>query len=203
MTACLHHVPQQGKGVVSGPLEVLEHQHERRVLARGLQQVDHRIEEHVTVGLRVGMLGHRKIGYASGQRRAQQRQQLAGMALDVPGQHLVGGALCIVRESLNPDSVRSADVLGGGAPAHRETGAVCLYRDVPHEAGLADPWLARYEHRLARALADFAKEAAESLLLTGAADIWERGQRSQRGRQLRVAGDRRGAERRPCHGERL
>src|SRR5262249_40890952 len=99
-------------------------------------------EKPIALGLGIGLLGRRDRRHSLGERIAYEAPDLAAVALDMRGQDFVGSMLDIVRQRLNPRSVRCPQVLRGGAPADGESRIVDLERSVAGQPRLADARLA-------------------------------------------------------------
>ena len=136
-TVAGHDVAEQLHARLVGPVEVVQHEHERLVFRDLLQHGQHRAKEQVTLRVGIGALRGRELPQALAE-RGHHPSQLRPVALHVRGEGLLRRGLHVVVEGLHKRTVRNGQVLVAAAEQDAGTGVkghtrrVCGERGLPH-----------------------------------------------------------------------
>ena len=123
-----------------GPVQVVEHEDDRTLPARLLQQSHHGRIEEVALGVWIGGLGRRQLpqtltegGHHAG--------QLPAMAGHMGSEQLFVDVSDEMREGLLERTIRCSHLLVAATEEHRHAPVVCVSGELGHEGGLS---LARF-----------------------------------------------------------
>ena len=131
----------------SGPLQVVEDEHDRAVLRGRGDQAGDRLEHQITLGLRLRRLRSGKRGHPLRQ-LGSDPQQLALVLAHMMDEHIVGSVQHVVAQRLDERPVGMADVLVAGAEQDDGAFAECDPRGLRRQPGLADAGLAAQQDDL-------------------------------------------------------
>ena len=128
-----------------GPLQVVEHEQDRRRRGDLGQQAGHGLEQPVALGLRLALDRRRQLGRAPAQLGNEPGQLGAVLARAGP-QLTRRGAHEVVAQRLDERLVGDERLLGRSAGEHESTVVVGAPGDLGHEPRLADTWVAGQQH---------------------------------------------------------
>ena len=142
------HVTQQLQARLVGPLQVIQHQHDRLVLRHHHQESDDRREQQEPLRVGVGGLRRRQPRQPARQRR-NQSGQLRAVFVHVRDELFFGGVGDVVPERLGEQLIRRREVFLAMPEQHTRPAIERRPRRVGDERGLAQTGLTRDEEHLA------------------------------------------------------
>ena len=138
-------VAQQQEAALVGPLEVVEHEHDRLVLTHRRKEAHDGGEQEEPLGVCVGSPGRRQVGDAARQGR-KDSGQLGPVSGHVGEELILRGVGDVVPERLGEELVGSGQLLLAVAEEDHRPSLVCDPGCLGYEGGLAESGLTGDEH---------------------------------------------------------